>query len=129
MSEKELVKCESCFSNPKYKLSNIQKMVYDTVVEKGFYEKWNKAREILGYNNPLCLLIDLAEMALMHSEISEAEENIRDGNRELAIVELAGLVIRVLSYCENLGYDLQKYILSENERNKKREKYHGRKII
>lgn len=121
-------------------LSEIQKIAFNQVNNKGFYLRWNRARLILEYhhsNNDIpesfdkkqSYLIDLAEMGLMHTEISEAMEEIRNGNREKAVIELAGCVVRVLCYCENQKFDLEKYILSELERNKKRELYHGRIVI
>jgi hypothetical protein len=117
-------------------LKELQKTVFEVIKEHGFYDKWNHNKEIL-YNANINIddflaqpkLIDLAQFDLMHSEISEASEEIRNNNTEKAVIELAGLVIRVLCYCENECYDLEKYILSENERNKLRPKFHGRKVI
>jgi hypothetical protein len=120
-------------------LTDLQKEVYETVKNNGFYIKWNRARNILRRHGSgkLCLtyfiaqeyLIDLSEFDLMHSEISEASEEIRNKDREKAIIELAGLVIRVLCYCENQGFNLEKYIISENKRNKTRKMYHSRIVI
>jgi hypothetical protein len=115
----------------------LQKRVSSDLKEHGnFYNKWNSARQVLENHYKITetwqhqeMLIDLAEFDLMHSEISEASEEIRDGNREKAVIELAGLIIRVMCYCENQGFDLEKYIISESERNKTRPKLHGRKVI
>lgn len=122
-------------------LSTIQKECFKIVKDKGFYDKWNRARNILRLahsNNDFPvesfsanqeMLIDLAEFALMDSEIAEAMEEIRNGDRTKAVTELAGCVIRILCYCENQKYNLEEYIISELKRNETREKYHGRKVI
>lgn len=121
-------------------LAELQKECFNQVNDKGFYIKWNRARNILRIHHTTIdvmkdnfekqeYLIDLAEMALMDSEIAEAMEEIRNGDRIKAVTELAGLVIRVLSYCENQKFNLEDYIISELERNKKRELYHSRMVI
>ena len=110
----------------------LQKEVYETVRSKGFYDKWNRARTILfkeGWKENLDWLIYLAELELMDTEISEAAEEVRNGDMDKVIKELAGLIIRVMSFCENLGVNLETVIILENERNKTRPINHGRKVI
>lgn len=79
-----------------------------------------------------------SQIALMHSELSEALECIRDGMRpDLAGavngkpegfgIELADCVIRILDTCERYGIDLQGCIERKMAYNETREYRHGGK--
>ena len=111
--------------------STLQKTVFEPMLKHGFYEKWAKAKEILKKSPfpDLERMIDLAELALMHTEISEACEEVRDMDDEKLAKELAGLQIRLFNFANFRGIDLEKYVISENERNKTRPVLHGRKFI
>ena len=112
-------------------LREIQKLVYGEYVKNGFEDKWNKALpEYMG---------DLAELGLIHTEISEAMEEIRNGYDIGAIKELAGAIIRILNFVSRKSnalepekrylLDIENIIMNEHESNMKRPKYHGRKNI
>lgn len=66
-------------------------------------------------------------LCLIHSEVSEAMEGIRKGlmddhlpHREMAEVELADAVIRILDFAGYKGYDLAGAMFEKLEYNKHR---------
>jgi NTP pyrophosphatase (non-canonical NTP hydrolase) len=73
--------------------------------------------------------VTLAELALVHSEVSEAHEEIRNIDKETMAKELAGLWIRIMCLAENQEIYLEKYIVMEAERNKTRPLLHNRKML
>lgn len=79
-------------------------------------------------NNPsvqkLC-----THMALVHSEVSEATEAIRNRDYLNFCEEMADVVIRVASICHGLGIDLSSEIASKLEKNKTRGLRHGGKAV
>lgn len=74
-------------------------------------------------------------IALMHAELSECVEALRNGNPpdkhcpEMgnAVVELADVVIRIMDYCEFKGWKLGDAVIAKHEANKKRPYKHGGK--
>ena len=123
------------------KINDCVKMVHDLAVEKGWY------------NPPKS---DVESCALMHSEISEAVEELRVDNPSIyytnkktgkqwdkeelpelfdssewkpngTMIEIADLVIRAFDFCGNKGWDLEKAIKIKYEYNKSRSKRHGGK--
>lgn len=72
-------------------------------------------------------------IALHHSELSEALEALRKGNRESekipghchAVEELADTVIRIMDHCEVRGWDLFSAIIEKHKFNICREYRHG----
>ena len=86
------------------------------------------------------------QIALMHSELSEALEEWRKGSQfrdtyystdgsteppmkpEGIPIELADAIIRIANTCEHYGIDLTKAILTKIEYNKTRSYRHGNKL-
>ena len=97
----------------------IAKQIYKNAVEHGFWK---------GEVN------DGERMALIHAEISEALEALRDGNPSSNKImeftnleeELADAVIRIMDYAFGKDLDIAGAILAKLEYNKSREFMHGK---
>lgn len=69
------------------------------------------------------------DLALIHSEVSEALEAFRKGDRENFAEEMADVMIRVVGLSHGLGIDLGSYVLGKLEKNQTRGYHHGGKRI
>lgn len=109
---------------------NIKELVQEShqmAVEKGWWQNPRTPGECI---------------ALMHSELSEALEEIRkpqcainqnwyqpDGKPEGVGAELADTVIRIADFCGHHGIDLESIIIEKMEYNRKRPFRHGGKVL
>lgn len=65
-------------------------------------------------------------IALVHSELSEALEADRKGDKEHVAEELADVFIRLADLCGGLEIDIESAILAKMEKNKDRPRMHGK---
>lgn len=108
----------------------LQQKVHSTARESGWYGGE------LGERSDLRIA---SMIALVHSELSEALEELRQGRKHLSITEegkpggfpseLADVVIRVMDMAEWLGIDLEQVIVIKNKYNQTRSYRHGNKKI
>lgn len=68
-------------------------------------------------------------LALIHSEVSEALEGFRKGDRENVAEELADVLIRVLDATGGLGIAIDEEVEAKLLRNAKRGYRHGGKVV
>ena len=101
-------------------LRTMQHAIHQNAVEHGW---WDEPRE------------DGTVLALIHAEVSECLEALREGNPpdkqcpgfSQGEIELADVVIRIMDFCERKGWSLGKAIVAKHEFNKGRPFMHGGK--
>jgi NTP pyrophosphatase (non-canonical NTP hydrolase) len=98
----------------------VSRAIHATAVEKGWWDEPRSPAECI---------------ALMHSELSEALEEFRSGDRSsekivgtAAEEELADVVIRIMDFADHNGLDVASAIIDKAEYNKSRPYKHGKKF-
>lgn len=69
------------------------------------------------------------DIALLHSEVSEAYEGYRNGDDENVREELADVFIRLMDTCTRYSVDLEVEVDKKLAKNKKRGYRHGGKVV
>ena len=67
-------------------------------------------------------------LMLIVSEVAEAQDRLRKGDKDNFKEELADIVIRTADLAGGLGIDLEAEIIKKMEKNKKRPYKHGKKF-
>lgn len=107
-------------------IAELQKEAYRISKEHGFHD--GETPSTVPIPEKLCLI---------HSEVSEALESVRNGEPQFHIVngkpegiaaELADVVIRVLDLSEAIGINLSHAIAAKMEYNRNRPMKHGKRF-
>ena len=100
---------------PGGRMRNLQRLCHQIATEKGFWEKDRNNGELI---------------ALIHSELSEALEELRrlDVDWKHVGEEMADAVIRILDFCEAREIDLETAVWEKMDINKRREYKHGKQF-
>ena len=106
---------------------DLQQLVFEEYKRNGYAERWTQ-EYFKAHPIEFELLIDLAEVGLINTEVSELLEDIRTNSLEKYGEECADIVIRVMNFCNRRGIDLETHILKKHEKNQKREYLHGKTI-
>lgn len=116
-------------------LRALQEAAHNTATEKGWWEPFYD-KSIVNYHRHRSIP---EQIALMHSELSEALEEIRkpdarpfylvDNKPEGWAVELADCVIRIMDTCGEHNVDLQALVEMKMKYNESRSHRHGGKTL
>jgi NTP pyrophosphatase (non-canonical NTP hydrolase) len=105
------------------KLNEYAERIYANAKAKGFHEyapEFGKAgqdtRHILSW------------LMLVTTEVAEAAEAVRKGDKDNFSEELADICIRVFDCAEALGLNIEQEIVNKMERNEERPHKHGGKL-
>ena len=109
------------------RIADLQKLVFEEYKRNGYAERWSK-EYLMEHPEELDLVIDLAEVGLFVTEVSELMEDIRDANVDHYGEEGSDIVIRLLNFFNRKGIDIEPHIIAKHEKNLKRGKLHGRKV-
>lgn len=105
-------------------IRTLQKELYDDIRSKGFMSEQVPVPE---------------QIALVHSELSEALESYRNheplswtddkGKPQGIASEYIDAIIRLFNYCSHLNIDVEQELIRKKDYNKIREHKHGGKLI
>lgn len=105
----------------------LQLLVFEEYKRNGYAERWS-VEYLKDHPKELDLIIDIAEVGLINTEVSELLEDIRSDKKENYGAECADIVIRVMNWCNRKKIDLGWHIREKNRKNLTREKLHGRAV-
>lgn len=112
-------------------IRELQAEAHATARSKGFWSGYNTSYPDAA-NTPKYLLSPdetAAKLALIHSEVSEALECVRNNDRASLSSEMADIVIRVMDLCGGLHIDLETAMVTKMATNKTRPYLHGGKAL
>jgi len=120
------------FLSDKKSLAEWQREIHELAVDKGWWP----------YADAVTTPVIVEKLCLIHSEVSEALEELRQGEGPHQfisydedtkpigfVIELADIMIRILDLCSALGLDIEKAIEMKHKYNKTRPYRHGGKVL
>jgi NTP pyrophosphatase (non-canonical NTP hydrolase) len=120
-------------------IAELQTEVHKLARNKGWYDDAPRSTSLFPRNRSAEIQFLLGRLALIHSEVSEAVECVRDPEMHTAVLgadgkpeglapELADIVIRVLDLAGYLEIDMERHILEKHRYNLSRSYRHGGKL-
>jgi NTP pyrophosphatase (non-canonical NTP hydrolase) len=106
-------------------LNELARECYEISKDHGF---WDHRRT--GYNKDEFLNPSIypEKLALIHSEISEMLDALRDGDHAHEEEEATDVLIRLLDYAAERKFDMDKAVMAKMEKNRNRPYKHGRQF-
>ena len=101
---------------------DVQQTVYDEYIKNGYLDEWVHPDFKQQWKN------NLAEAGLIHTEVTELQEAIRDFNTEKITLECADIIIRTMNLCSRMGILLYEGIITKHHENLRRGRLHERQI-
>lgn len=122
MSEKEEISYKDITLS---EIKKLQKLMFNEYEKNGYLQEWLWVINSTGQKK-----LDIAELGLITTEISEAIEEIRNKNTDIEHLgeECADILIRTLNFMSRKGLDASYYILKKYQKNLGRGKLHGRAV-
>jgi NTP pyrophosphatase (non-canonical NTP hydrolase) len=115
------------FDKPAEPFNDLAIAIHAWARRQGFYDREfapdSESRYANAVPNPCA---PAEKLCLIHSEVSEALEALRDDDAEAEAEEIADVVIRVLDYAAWRGIDLDAEVAAKVEKNEMRPRLHGR---
>ena len=88
------------------------KEVHDWSESQGFWKDESQSRKVD---------FQLAKLALVHTEVSEACEDVRRGKLDELPLELADIIIRTVNFASHYGIDIESALSQKMEVNHRRQ--------
>ena len=112
-------------------IKELVEKAHENAVNKGFWDNYKRALILNPYvedeeNNRIRLALVNEFLTLIASEVFEAQAELRKGNKEAFNEEIADIFIRAADLCGGLEIDIEEEIKKKMEKNKGREKMHGK---
>lgn len=116
------------------KINQLIQTTHDNAIDKGFHQTANIIRiklvngEVLTTEEiqAVTTAFEVQRIALIMTELAEAVEALRHGDRENYHEEIADTAIRIADHCGESNIDLEKVIIKKMAVNKLRSKLHGK---
>lgn len=109
-------------------LNTLGEVIVEANIENGWDVATNADWLLIGENPSVNVDKLMRLLALIHSEVSEAVEEVRVGDRVKFTEELADVIIRTLDLSVGLGLDIGSAVVQKIEKNQKRGQRHGGKL-
>ena len=112
-------------------LSEIQSLVFQEYESNGYLKMWTDTENPNLYTQRQRLL-DIAEIGLINTEVSEAMEAVRKFGYPMLLdelgEELSDVIIRVMNVASRKGISLEPYLINKHKKNLERGKNHGKEV-
>ncbi len=119
------------FADEGLTINNVVKEAHENAREKGFWEDYDLINRLEAIGEPMESIKKNAinsRLMLITSEVAEATEELRTGNKKSFELEMADIFIRVADLCGGLEIDLAAAVAKKMGINKNRERLHGKEF-